>query len=173
MPRQPARLYILCGLPFAGKSTLARQLAPALGFAVVEMDAVNSERGLGLNRALITPEQWTTTYEVCYRRLGEALGHGRPVIFDAPSFTRAQRAALRELARRRGAAALVIHVDIPAATARERWLRNRETELRYDVRDEDFAHVVENFEAPGVDEAAVCYDGSIPVVEWVRRNLIP
>lgn len=36
-------LYILCGLPFAGKTTLTRALERKLGFALVELDAINLE----------------------------------------------------------------------------------------------------------------------------------
>jgi hypothetical protein len=42
------RLYILCGSPFAGRSTLARALVAATGCESVALDAINSEYGAGL-----------------------------------------------------------------------------------------------------------------------------
>ena len=39
--------------------------------------------------------------------------------------------------------------------------------MRNDVRDSDFANVVEHFEPPGDDEAVLRYDGSLPIDEWI------
>ena len=66
---QSVRLIILCGLPFAGKSTLAEALRQRFGWSVIAIDAVNHERGLGANAAPITLEQWDATYADAYRRL--------------------------------------------------------------------------------------------------------
>ncbi len=43
------RVYILCGLPFAGKTTLARTLAQHLDLPRVSIDEINGERGLGFD----------------------------------------------------------------------------------------------------------------------------
>lgn len=87
----PCRLYIMCGLPFAGKSTLTRALAARLGLAVIAIDAINDERGLGIHAAPLSPEEWDGTYAEAFRRLDAALMAGGSVIFDAVSFTRRQR----------------------------------------------------------------------------------
>lgn len=164
-------LYILCGLPFAGKSTLARALAEGRGVAVVETDAINTERGLGLGGVAIAPEEWDATFGEAYRRMGALLDVGRDVAFDSTAYTREQRDVLRELAHGHGAHALVVFVDVPAEMAFARWRENRRTGARFDVRDEDFLNVVEHFEPPGEDERALRYDGMEPVEGWVRREL--
>lgn len=156
-------------MPFAGKSTLARALAAARAVALVETDAINTERGLGLNGAAIAPEQWDATVAEVYRRVAALLDAGRDAAFDSPAYTREQRDMLRELARDHGA--LVLFVDVPVETSRRRWRANRRTRTRNDVRDDDFLNVVEHFEPPGDDERALRYDGTEPVEEWVRREL--
>ena len=40
--------------------------------------------------------------------------------------------------------------------------------MRADVRDDDFAYVVEYFDPPGEDENVLRYDGSLPPKEWTR-----
>jgi predicted kinase len=165
-------LYILCGRPFAGKSTLARAMASARGVTVVETDAINTERGLGLNGAAITPEQWDATFAEAYRRVGALLDAGRDAAFDSTAYTREQRDLLRGLARAHGARAVVLFVDVPAETSWRRWHENRHTGARNDVRDEDFLNVVEHFEPPEDDERPLRYDGTEPVEEWVRRELL-
>jgi len=155
-------LYILCGLAFAGKSTLARRMVVWSGgrLALVTLDAINGERGLGLDGRRIRPAEWDATYAEAYRRITSMLAKGQSVVFDAASFTRSQRDELRALAASSGAATQVIYIATPEAGARERLLRNREAGARADVRDDDFAHVVENFEPPGPDESPLHYDGT-------------
>jgi len=64
-----ARLYILCGLPFAGKTTLARAMARRLGFVSIALDDVNSERGVGLSGEAIPQAEWAKSYAEAHRRL--------------------------------------------------------------------------------------------------------
>ena len=162
-------LFILCGLPFAGKTTLARELGQRLGFARVEIDAINAERGVWDDRHGMSPEEWDETYRESYRRLEALLRAGRSVIYDATNFTREQRDRPRAIAARHGVPATVIYLDVPEAEARRRWRHNRETGRRADVRDEDFALVATAFEPPAGDEAAVRYDPGAPLDEWIAR----
>jgi hypothetical protein len=45
-------LYALCGLPFAGKSSVARKLATRTGAVLVSLDAINGEYDVGLDGQL-------------------------------------------------------------------------------------------------------------------------
>ena len=146
-------LYILCGLPFSGKSTAARQLAEAKDADIVELDAVNTELGIGLTP--ITPEEWSRSYKECYQRLQRLLRAGRSAIFDATNFTLRQRDEVRQVATDAGADAVVVYVRLTRAIAERRFLENRLNRRRHDIRDEDFAHVADNFEEPGDDEATI------------------
>lgn len=162
MPPNPPTLYFLCGLPFAGKSTLARALAAHTGARHIALDAVNTERGLGLDGAPITPDQWDATYAEVYRRIEEALAAGDSVIYDETCFLRAQRDAVRA-----GARSQLIWVITAEAAARARLLANRQTGARFDVRDDNFAQVATGFEPPTPDERALRYDGASPPEAWL------
>src|SRR5690349_13392248 len=63
------RLYILCGLPFAGKTTLAGVLSDRLGLARLALDDIISEWGVGLDGRPIPAEHWAAAYNEAYRRL--------------------------------------------------------------------------------------------------------
>src|SRR5712692_962169 len=165
-------LYILCGLPFTGKTTLARAFERQLGIALVELDDINRVRGVGLHGEAISPEEWDGTYAEAYRQLDTFLAAGQSVLFDAASFTKAQRDFLRTLAGKRWASSLVIYLDVSEAEARQRWLQNRATGARYDVRDEDFAQVVNFFEPPAPEEHAVYYRPSQPADEWIQQTFL-
>jgi predicted kinase len=162
---------VLCGLPFAGKSTLGCALAHLLGIARVELDAINTERGQGLNSAPIAAAEWDTTYDEAYRRLRVRLRSARDVIFDAGGFTRAQRDELRALAAEAGATMRIVCVSTPAQMAVERWQRNRISRDRHDVRDDYFAQGLAAYEPPAHDEPALLYDGTLPPQEWVQAYL--
>jgi len=141
-------LHALCGLPFAGKSTLAKRLAGESGAALVRLDEINHEFGAGLDGAPISAEQWRRTYAEAYRRLAAHLQAGRSVIFDHGNFTRAERDQVRAVGARAGARVRFVYVPIPADQARRRLLLNRQTRERYDVRDDDFELAVGSFEPP-------------------------
>lgn len=139
-------LYIMCGLPFAGKSTTARALASLSDAEIVEIDAINAELDWGTPP--FTPDQWARSYAEAYGRVRAALAEGRNVIFDATNHSRAQRDAARQLASESGVAATVVHVPVDRREAERRLMENRRTRVRPDVTDADFALVADGFEPP-------------------------
>lgn len=165
------RLYMMCGLPFAGKSTLARALAQHLGAVHLETDAINTERGLGLSGAAITTREWAATYREAYRRLEALLNAGNTVVYDAVNYRRVQRDQLRRIAQRCDAVVQVIFVTTPVAQARQRLETNRVQRTRFDVRDEDFAEVASRFEPPTADEHVLHYDGTEPIEPWLMQHV--
>lgn len=162
------RLYILCGLPFSGKSTVARELTRRFGLVHVEIDRINSERGVGFGGTPISQQEWIATYSESFQQLERCLSDGQSVVYDATNFTRQQRDRLRRIAGRFRARAVVIHLDLPDEATR-RWQANRQSGARYDVRDEDFTHVADNFEPSTDDEEAIGYDGQTPLDEWLEQ----
>ncbi|GHO61912.1 hypothetical protein KSC_008040 [Ktedonobacter sp. SOSP1-52] len=162
-------LYILCGFPFTGKSTLARELESWLGIKRVSIDEINGERGSWNDETGMSAEEWERTYQEAYLRIATHLSQNEDVIDESANFTREQRDRLRDIAEQHHAHARVIFIDIPLSEARRRWQANRQTRIRADVRDEDFAHVVDNFAPPTQDEHVLRYDGSLPPGEWVQH----
>jgi len=164
----PVLLLIVCGLPFAGKTTMSKELARKLDHTVhVEIDQINTERGLGLDGQAVPLVEWPTTYEIAYGRADFALQSGQSVIFDATNYSRAQRDVLRMKARRAGAESVVVFVDVPESECRARWQANRQTGERYDVRDEDFENVVSRFDPPGAGEQVIIFVQGMRVEDLV------
>lgn len=159
-------LYILCGLPFAGKTTLARALERS-GISRVAIDDINTERGIWDDETGMSPEEWTNTYNEAYRRIGLLLSQGKSAIDDSVNYTKGLRDRLRAIAGTYHARTTVIYVDTPVAEVQRRWRANRRTAARADVRDSDFAEVLEHFEPPTEDEHVLRYDGSVPVEDWI------
>jgi predicted kinase len=165
-----AYLYILCGYSFTGKTTLARALQERFGFLRIDMDEINSAKGVGFDEK-IAPEEWDRTYAEAYRQLDVALSQNRSVLFDAMNFTREQRDKLRAIAAHYGISSIVIFMNVSAEEARQRWLTNRKTHQRYDVRDEDFEYGIAHFEPPQPDEPVLRYNPNEPVDQWIEKSL--
>lgn len=166
-------LFIMCGLPFSGKSTVAHHVSAQLRLPCVAIDEINTQRGIGLHGDAITAADWETTYALSFRELEHHLRSGQSVIHDATNFTREQRDALRQIADGLGASSVVIYVGVPESVVRQRWLTNRIARERKDVRDDDLLNVVESFEVPTNDEGRVIvYDGSLPIGEWFDTALL-
>lgn len=162
-------LYILCGLPFAGKTTIAKELVNWLGVKRVAIDDINSERGIWDDEKGLSSEEWDKTYQEAYRRIATFLNRGESVVDDSANFTVEQRDRLRGIAQQYNASTCVIFVDTSLTETRRRWQENRQTAVRADVRDDDFAHVVEYFAPPIENENVLRYDGSMPVRDWIHH----
>ena len=160
-------LYILCGVSFSGKTTVATALADWLGINRVAIDDINGERNVWDDETGMSPEEWTRTYDEAYRRLDLILSQGKSAIDDSVNFTKHLRDHLRALAESYGAHTTVIYVDIPFSEIQRRRQENRQTRVRADVRDSDFAYVVEQFEPPTEEENVLRYDGSISLEKWI------
>ena len=163
-------VYILCGLPFAGKTTLAKELVKRFGFMHIDIDQINTNFGVGLSGAAISPEEWERTYSEAYKQLEVALDSKYSVIFEGANFTKELRDRLRAIACERGVASRVIYVDISETEARQRLHSNRITQHRYNVRDDNFALVATYFEPPTQEEQVICYRQSEPLDEWIQQN---
>ena len=166
-------LIFLCGLPFAGKSTLARAIAAHYDYAYLSLDAINSERGLGLAGAAITPAEWEGTYAEAYRRIATTLHAGSSLVYDETNLLRSQRDVVRAIAAAHRAQTLLVFVTASTAEVRRRWQLNRQHPARSDVRDDDFAFVLDHFEPPAADEQPVQFDGQGSVAHWIAQVVRP
>ena len=122
-------LVVMCGLSGSGKTWLASQLAPLLRAIHLRSDVerkrlagrtARERTASGVGEGLYAHE----LTERVYARLAECAGHvladGYPAIVDATFATAANRARLKECARKAGAAAWLIECRAPAPLLRER-----------------------------------------------------
>lgn len=165
-PRSTASptLYLLCGLSFAGKSTLARALEERFGWALVSLDAINAERGLDGGGG-IAGEEWQRTLEEAHRRAAEILAAGRSVLLDDTHCWRSLRDAGRDLAMEHGARCRVLYLEVPETELGRRMEENRRTGARNAIAPEIFAELLAGFEPPGPDEDVVLHHWGQPLAQ--------
>jgi predicted kinase len=123
--RAEARLVAVGGWMGAGKSTVARRLAQALGAELLEADALRGDLAeAGFARAL-APDFTPDLYRVLLERARSLLAAGRSVVVDGCFASRAERARARRLAAESGARFAFAECRAPEAVCRDR-LRGRE-----------------------------------------------
>lgn len=154
-------LVLTCGLPGSGKSYVGRHLAAVLGGKIHRADEVRKElAGLGPTdrggAEMYTAEMSARTYAEVLARCEGDLRAGRHAIADATFRTRANRAALVELARRMGVPIRIVHAYADEAETRKRLAARAASNT--DASDADWAvyqSMAVSFEVPKADEGRV------------------
>src|SRR6187399_1307841 len=90
---QERRLFLVCGLPGAGKTTRSRQIVDSVGGLYLSAD----EWVLGLGMSLLDFEFRVKLQDCLLRHAGELLRSGVSVILEFGSWTRSEREAVRRV----------------------------------------------------------------------------
>lgn len=166
-----SKLYIFCGIPFSGKTTIARQIESRFGYKRIDLDEVKFELfGRGVKDSEIKQEGWDKVYQEMYKRIEVYLSKGETVIHDTGNFTRHERDLVRKIAEKLGIKAITVFIDTPKEVARDRLLQNRKTNDRFDVLDEDFESTVNEMEPPLDSERNIVYKSGQPLDQWIQVN---
>ena len=148
-----ARLLLTCGLPGAGKTTLARQLAADRGALRLTKDewlwAIGSSPWNGPARKRVERELWRLAQEV--------LSLGLSVVLDFGLWTRIERDEVRSAARGLGVPVELHYLEVPAD---ELWrrieARNAEAPwLSAPIHRADLDEWLSVFQAPDATELAL------------------
>lgn len=151
-------LIILCGIPFAGKSTLANAIGERTGFKRIDLDEIKERiLGAGIRDELIGKSDWDRIYQAMYGEIEQELTGHRGVVHDTGNFTFTERENVSAIATRLHVTHMIIYVHTPRQTAYKRLHRNRINNRRFDVTDNAFAAAVAEMEIPDGPNVAV-YD---------------
>jgi predicted kinase len=142
---------LLCGLPYAGKSALAEVLALE-GFAIISLNAINRERGLGLHGNSVPGGEWLETHRIANELMASYLRQGRSVVWDDTNYAAWIRDPVFEAALEAGGEPVVVFVDTPVDEIRRR------ADGRYPT--EDLEKLIRDFERPC---CAIRLDGTLPM----------
>ena len=148
-----ARLILTCGLPGAGKTALARQLAADR--SAVRLTKDEWLTALGSN-PWDSPTRETVEHEL-WRLAQEILGRGLSVVLDLGLWARIERDEMRNAARRLGVAVELHFLDVPTD---ELWRRIAARNSQppwdsYPIRRVDLDGWLAIFQAPDAAELAL------------------
>jgi predicted kinase len=164
-------LYIMCGLPFSGKTTLAHVLANQCGFVHLDLDALARAKGIFPEEG-IDDKQWGLLFGEAYQHLAVLLASGKSVVFDAVNSQGAGRDHLRTIAQQNGSSVFVIYVNLSIQEIEQRRQANQDNHQRSHVRDKDFTELAKDFEIPTAEENLLIYDGVQSMTEWIKHYVL-
>ena len=166
------KLLILCGIPFSGKSTLAKAISNKLGYKRVDLDEVKFELyGNNIKDEDLKQKDWDVIYQKMCQIIENLLKQGETVVHDAGNFTKYERGLVCQIADKLGIETKTIFVDVPKNIAYERLMQNRKTKARFDVTDKDFESTVAEMEPPAENENVITFKVSDNVDSWINEHL--
>lgn len=166
------KLFILCGISFAGKSTLAKAIAERFNYAEVDIDDVKCQLyGSDIQDEDLSREDWIRTYAETDHLIEYYLKTGKDVIDASRNFRKEERQLARQIASKLDAEVVVIFVDVPEIVARQRLLENRKKQSRRNVVDEDFEAIIQAMDPPTADENPLVFHYGDQVENWISKNI--
>ena len=167
------RLYILCGIPFSGKTTLAKKMVEKFNFTRIDLDEVKFDLfGSSVIDSEIDQSGWDKIYKEMYQKIGESLKQGGTVVHDTGNFTRNERFIVKKIADDLGIESVTVFVDTPTEEAYKRLMENRNKKIRFDVSDVDFNSTVAEMEKPGDDEKHLLYKWTEDFDSWINNQIV-
>jgi len=146
-------LWILCGLPYSGKTYLAKKILENVECKFVSIDEILADNGYDWESNKLPDKRgWEKIFEFSYKETEEALKNDSNVLYDSTNHTRASRDTLRNIARGVGADARIIYVDTPVTIVRERWERSKDSGDRFVLGEKLLNETIDALEKPTEDE---------------------
>jgi len=139
-------LYILCGLPFSGKTTLAKAIAGHTSARYVGFDELWAELNEILDPGMDKADEWEFIRRVAAKRIKKSLKKQISVVYDELNVRYEHRETLRDIARECGAYPIVVLCNTPSSLIAEREESNRNSQERHDVENKNFETAVAQFQ---------------------------
>ncbi len=166
----PPTQYILVGLPYSGKTTLAKELVERLGFAHINIDKIKFDKGYSdIGDDDVPDLAWNAIFSEADRLIVKHLGKGKNVANEYAWVTREWRDRARKVAGDIGFSTKVIYIKLPKKVVWDRWVENDKTKVRFHWPKDEFERYIREFEEPNPDEDVIIYDQTIPVEEWIKN----
>ena len=163
------KLYIVTGLPYAGKTVLSRELVRRFGFGYASVDAEIDKGSYDITK--MVQHDWDDVYTRAFDKLEALLQSGTTTVFDGASLQKSQRQMLREIAVKCGAEPVLIYVNTPYEEITRRRVANMTTRQRGHLEDASMNDALAMFEEPAPDEKPVIYHANLDLNNWINTYI--
>ena len=161
------KLYIMCGLAFSGKSTLARKIAERTGSILIAFDKVwvekDKEKSVPKNA-----EGWRYIRNIAQAEALSFLNAGSSVVYDDNNPRKEHREELREMARKTNASPMVIYLNTPRDIINAREKANTYSQERHSVEPKNAEKVLNDFQIPTPDENVIVFTPKTDMDNFLR-----
>jgi aminoglycoside phosphotransferase family enzyme/predicted kinase len=175
-------LWVVCGMPASGKSTIASELAKTLGVKVFRSDVVRKElfglqpyeqRDVPFEEGIYSRGASSLTYGKLLLLAQEEVEKGRSVILDAMYGSRHQRSEVIRLARDMDTNLMFVECICPEAVLKERLMSREATSSVSDARLRHFQQIKARFEPLNEvrDDMHIRVDTERPLVDSMEHIL--
>ena len=159
-------LYLLCGMPFSGKTTLGKTISRQIDSAYMSLDEINELRGLRGGDGIPVAE-WEKTHSIAMSQMQTIMPTFQDIVLDDTNCFRWLRDRFRQLAAEHNYRTTVVFVDVPMSEIWQRMLNNKDTPTRHTVKPEIVKEITKTFEPPEENENVLKYAGKQPINEWL------
>ena len=167
--------FVECGLPFAGKSYLARSIAECVGGRIVSFNDARLEgEASGLIRDGMSKErEWRITKQIGYVATLPPLDDKAPIINDGVNPAYLEREILRDWLflkdyKRSARIPILIFLNPPPEEIYRRMAQNEQRPTRDPVSPDNFDRLQTMFEPPRPEEQAIELRSFEEAEAWVR-----
>lgn len=168
MQKQPT-LYILCGLPYAGKSVLTTELIKRFGFEVGSVDIQINKYHFEVDE--MSQDDWGLVYSEAYENVKNKLINGKSVVFDMGHLKKSERETAKQIALACGAKYKIIYINTPKNIIEQRWAENKQTQIRGHLSRKALDNAYNLWEEPTADESPIIYNTDMNIASWVDTNI--
>jgi len=146
-------LYILCGLPYSGKTYMSKEILAKTSCIYISIDQILQKLGFDWNsNKLPNKDEWKLVFDISYQKSQEALKNDLNVLYDSTNHTKISRDVLQKIATDVGADTKIIYIDVPVETVWGRWEENNSKKDRSVIDKKLVEMTVKSFEIPTDDE---------------------
>lgn len=162
------KLYIMCGLAFSGKSTLARKIAEYTDGKLIAFDKLWVEQ----DKKKLVPEGvkgWRYIRDLAQKDIFASLRAGNSVVYDENNPKKEHRKELWDVAKKAGADAVVIYLNTSLDIIRDREEANRSAQNRHNVELKNFEKVMRDLEVPTADENIMIFTPEMNIDDFIKK----
>jgi predicted kinase len=161
-------LYLLCGMPFSGKTTLGKSVAQYLNAPYISLDEINEARDLFGGEG-IPVEEWEKTHYLAIEQLQNLMLSQQNIILDDTNCFRWLRDRFRNCGAQYGYQTTLIFLNVPFTEIKQRIAANSQNPTRNKVKQEIIEEMNQTFESPQADERTINYSPEQSIKEWIGQ----
>lgn len=159
---------ILCGLPYAGKTTVGRAIATITRFPHFPIDDVIRDFGLTQEESDM---HWREIVDEHGQRLLTGLRQRGGVIDDRVHLTPSEREEKRRFSRQNNAEPVLVYVVASEETILSRWEENKNNPTRNHLSEQRLRMFLDTFEPPNNGEEHIIFRSGVDdVPRWIREQ---